>query len=62
MKHKLRFSVKDSGIGIKKEYFDKIFDAFSQGDNSTTRKFGGTGLDLQFQINYWINGKSSSTK
>jgi CheY-like chemotaxis protein/anti-sigma regulatory factor (Ser/Thr protein kinase) len=44
--HKIRFSVKDSGIGIKKEFFDKIFEAFSQGDNSTTRKFGGTGLGL----------------
>jgi len=42
----IRFSVKDSGIGIKKEYQDEIFKAFSQGDNSTTRKFGGTGLGL----------------
>lgn len=44
--NKIRFTVKDSGIGIKKEFFDKIFEAFSQGDNSTTRKFGGTGLGL----------------
>ncbi|QSZ42020.1 response regulator [Sulfurimonas aquatica] len=42
----IRFSVKDNGVGISKERQEKIFEAFSQEDNSTTRKFGGTGLGL----------------
>lgn len=43
---RIRFEVIDSGIGILEENRKKIFKAFSQEDNSTTRKFGGTGLGL----------------
>jgi PAS domain S-box-containing protein len=43
---KILFSVIDTGVGIQEENKRKIFKAFSQEDNSTTRKFGGTGLGL----------------
>lgn len=41
-----QFTIQDSGIGISKDRINSIFEAFTQAEASTTRKFGGTGLGL----------------
>lgn len=43
---RVKFSVKDTGIGVKEEWREKIFQPFVQGDQSMTRQYGGTGLGL----------------
>ncbi len=42
----LRFTFRDTGIGMSREYLPKLFDAFTQEDSSTTSRFGSTGLGM----------------
>ena len=45
-KTELQFAVRDTGVGLTPEQCERMFQAFSQADSSTSRKFGGTGLGL----------------
>lgn len=54
----LRFTIEDTGIGILEDRLERIFDAFTQADDTLTREFGGTGLGLTIsrQLAHMMNG------
>ena len=58
-KSAIRFTIKDTGIGMSKDYLPKIFDAFSQEDAGTTNKYGSSGLGMAItkSIVEMMNGK-----
>ena len=58
-KSALRFTIKDTGIGMSKDYLPKIFDTFSQEDSSATNKYGSSGLGMAITKNLvdMMNGK-----
>jgi CheY-like chemotaxis protein/nitrogen-specific signal transduction histidine kinase len=57
--NKVKFIVKDSGIGLSQEQQNRLFSAFNQADSSTTKKYGGTGLGLAITKEFikMMNGK-----
>jgi signal transduction histidine kinase/CheY-like chemotaxis protein len=57
----LAFSIRDTGIGIAKDQHGRIFEAFSQADASTTRRFGGTGLGLAI-VDYLVTAMGGQIK
>jgi len=61
--HNLNISIEDEGIGIPKERQEKVFKAFTQADNSTTREYGGTGLGLtiSYKLIHLLNGTINLT-
>ena len=60
-KSALRFTVKDTGVGMSQDYLPKIFEAFSQEDSTTKNKYGSTGLGMAITKNIvdMMNGKIS---